>query len=241
MAIRERAAPAAPKPTGDSPRVPPLENGDRLTRAEFERRYYAMPHVKKAELIEGVVYMPSPVLPDHGFSHFDLIIWLGVYRSAAPGMRGADNTSVRLDLGNMPQPDTFLMILPGHGGQARFDADGHVAGAPELIAEVAASSVSYDLNDKLTAYLRNGVREYITWRVLDQAIDWRVLRDGRYELLTPGEDGVLRSEVFPGLWLAPAALLRGELAVVLEVLQQGLASPAHAAFVARLQPAAAGS
>ncbi len=237
MAIRERAAPAAPKPSGDSPRVPLLENGDCLTRPEFERRYHAMPQVKKAELIEGLVYMPSPVSVDHDGPHFDAISWLGVYRMLTPGIRGGDNGSLRLDLANEPQPDAYLMILPNHGGQARIDPDRYVIGAPELVVEVAASSVSYDLNQKLTAYLRNGVREYITWRVLDQALDWRVLREGRYELLAPGEDGVLRSEVFPGLWLEPTALLSGDLARVLQVLQQGLASPAHAAFVARLQPA----
>ena len=40
-------------------RIPPLENGDRLTVAEFERRYEAMPELKKAELINGVVHIPS--------------------------------------------------------------------------------------------------------------------------------------------------------------------------------------
>jgi Uma2 family endonuclease len=118
------------------------------------------PDLKKAELIEGVVYVPSPVSFDnHGGLHFDLITWLGQYRVATPGVRGGDNTSLRLDLDNEPQPDAFLMVLPTHGGQARIDEDGYVAGAPELIAEVAASSASYDLHDKLNAYRRNGVLE----------------------------------------------------------------------------------
>ncbi len=218
--------------------IPPLKTGDRLTRDEFERRYDAMPDLKKAELVEGVVHVPSPVSFDnHAGPHFDLITWLGTYRAATSGVRGGDNGSLRLDLDNEPQPDAFLLILPGHGGQARIDQDGYVAGGPELIAEVAASSASYDLHDKLDAYRRNEVREYIVWRVLDQAIDWFVLREDRYQPLPKDEAGPYKSEVLPGLWLNSAALVRGDMASVLQILQQGLASPEHAAFVARLEQA----
>src|SRR3954454_9356608 len=145
-------------------RVPYLENGDHLTRAEFERRYDAMPHLKKAELIEGVVYMPSPVrYKHHSRPHFDLIGWLAQYRAATPGVEGGDNGSIRLDLDNMPQPDAFLMVLPECGGQARISDDDYVEGAPELVAEVASSSVSFDLHQKLQVYRRSGVREYAVW------------------------------------------------------------------------------
>ncbi len=219
--------------------VPELRAGDRLTRAEFERRYEAMPHVKKAELIEGVVYMPSPVSHmNHGGPHFNVIAWLGVYQSATPGAEGSDNPTVRLDLENEPQPDAFLRIRPEFGGQSR-DSGGYVGGAPELIAEVAASSVSYDLHDKLRAYQRNGVLEYVVWRVEDRAIDWFVLREDRYVPLPLNSAGHFQSEVFPGLWLDPAAMIRGDLAAVMAVLQQGLASPEHADFVRRLRPASA--
>ena len=218
------------------PAVPPLEPGDHLTRDEFERRYDAMPGLKKAELIEGVVFLPSPVRVDqHGSPHADLITWLGVYRAATPGVRVADNTTIRLDLDNEPQPDALMLIEPGRGGQARIDADGYIKGGPELVAEVAASSASLDLNAKLRVYRDNGVREYIVWRVLDGSIDWFVLRQGQYAAL-PVVAGTYRSETFPGLWLVPDALTRFELAGVLQVLQQGLASAEHAAFVARLQP-----
>ncbi len=214
--------------------VPELHAGDRLTRAEFERRYAAMPRVKKAELIEGVVYMPSPVTQeDHGGPHFDVITWLGVYRAGTPGVEGGDNSTLRLDPENEPQPDAFLRILPAFGGQSR-NSGKYVAGAPELIVEVAASSVSYDLHDKLRAYRRSEVREYIVWRAGDRAIDWFVLRDDRYERLAADTEGRYESEIFPGLWLDPAALLRGDLAQVIAVLQQGLASPEHAEFVDRL-------
>lgn len=225
-----------PAPQGTTgKRVPELRAGDRLTRAEFERRYAAMPHIKKAELIEGVVYMPSPVSQeDHGGPHFDVIGWLAVYRAGTPGVEGGDNSTLRLDLDNEPQPDAFLRILPEHGGQSQNDGK-YVAGAPELIVEVAASSASYDLHDKLRAYRRNGVREYAVWRVWDQAIDWFALREGQYEALRPDAAGQYRSEVFPGLWLDAAALLRGNLAQVIAVLQQGLASREHADFVLQLE------
>ena len=191
--------------------IPPLEPGDRLSRAEFERRYDAMPNLKKAELIEGVVYMPSPVrLRRHGRPHFDLITWLGNYKMATPGVIGADNASVRLDLDNEPQPDVVLFIDPASGGQARISSDDYLEEAPELVAEIAASSASYDLNTKLNVYRRNGVREYIVWRVLDRQIDWFVLREGEFVRLPLDDDGLYRSEVFPGLWLDPAALVRGD-------------------------------
>lgn len=214
--------------------VPELQAGDHLTRAEFERRYAAMPHLKKAELIEGIVYMPSSVTQtEHGGPHFDLIGWLGFYAASTPGVEGGDNSTLRLDLDNEPQPDALLRILPELGGQSRDDGK-YVGGAPELIAEVAASSASYDLHEKLRAYRRNGVREYLVWRVWDRAIDWFVLRDDRYERLAPGPSGHFESLVLPGLWLDAEALLRGDLAAVLAAAQQGLATPEHVDFVRRL-------
>ncbi len=219
---------------------PPLENGDRLTRPEFERRYEAMPEVKKAELIEGVVYMPSPVRHEgHGRQHFTLNWWLGGYIVATPGVEASDNATVRLDLDNDPQPDVLLRIA--HGGQSRVDEEGFLTGAPELVAEVVSSSVAYDPHQKLHTYRRHSVREYIVWRTQDQAIDWFILRDGRYDRLPLDEAGIYKSEVFPGLWLDPAAMLRGDLATVLKVLSAGVASQEHGEFVQRLEQKTAGS
>ena len=216
----------------DARRALPLQNGDHLSRAEFERRFDATPNLKRAELIEGIVYMPPPVSHDgHGGPLFDVIAWLGAYRFATPGVLGGDNSSLRMDRDNMPQPDAFLMIAPERGGQARIDSEGYVEGAPELIFEVAASSASYDLFEKRDAYLRNRVQEYVVWRVLEHQIDWLVLRDGGYEPLRPGPDGVLRSAVFPGLWLDAAAMLGRDLATVAATAQLGIASKEHTAFV----------
>ncbi len=218
--------------------VPELENGDRLTREEFERRYEAMPNLKKAELIEGVVYMPSPVRQRrHSRPHLHVCNWLGHYEAGTPGVEGGDNGSIRLDLDNEPQPDAFLFIQPECGGQARISSDDYVEGAPDMVAEVASSSASYDLGVKLQVYRRNAVREYVVWRVLDRQIDWFVLREGRYESMAPSVDGLYRSTVFPGLWLDPVALRNHDLARVLAVVQEGLNTAEHADFVARLEQA----
>ncbi|MFI5461084.1 MAG: Uma2 family endonuclease [Isosphaerales bacterium] len=230
--------PVEPTEPASNGAVPPLENGDRLTRAEFERRYEAMPELKKAELVEGEVYMPSPARHGrHSHPHTRLVTWLGDYETDTPGVEAGDNGSIRVDLDNEPQPDAYLIIRPERGGQARISEDDYIEGAPELVAEVASSSVSYDLGKKLDAYRRNGVREYIVWRVLDRQVDWFVNREGRFEPMRPAADGILRSTVFPGLWLDPAALVHGEKATVKAILQQGLNSPEHADFVARLERA----
>jgi Uma2 family endonuclease len=215
--------------------IPPLEQGDHLTRAEFERRYEAMPEIKKAELIEGVVYIGSPVRArQHGEPHSNLGGWLFLYKCQTPSLISPDNSTLRLDQDNEPQPDNILMIEPSCGGQASIDVDGYLQGAPELVAEISASSVSVDLHTKLKVYRRNGVKEYIVWRVFDRAIDWFVLRGGEYVPLAAGPDGILRSEIFPGLWLNASAMLEGKLDVVLATLQQGIASAEHTEFLTQL-------
>jgi Uma2 family endonuclease len=222
------------EPPGDGA-IPPLENGDRLTRDEFERRYDAMPRLKKAELIVGEVYMPSPVRQRfHGRQHSHLNYWLTHYEGNTPGVEVGDNSTVRLNPENEPQPDNLLFVQPEYAGQVQIGEDGYIEGAPDLVAEVAASSVSYDAGKKLGAYAANRVREYVLWRVIDREIDWYVNRGGQFERILPGADGILRSEVFPGLWLDPNALMRGDVNAVLAVVQQGLNSPEHADFVARL-------
>ncbi|MBE9116945.1 Uma2 family endonuclease [Lusitaniella coriacea LEGE 07157] len=215
-------------------KLPPLESGDRLTRYEFERRYQAMPSIKKAELIEGVVYVASPVRATrHGRPHADIIGCLFVYKVATPGVDLQDNATVRLDVDNEVQPDALLRLEAG--GTSRISDDDYIEGVPELIAEVAASSASYDLNDKLNAYRRNGVKEYLVWQSYENRLDWFRLREGEYIALDPDERGVIRSEVFPGLWLSVTALERGDLAEVLGVLQQGLQTSEHQAFAASLR------
>jgi Uma2 family endonuclease len=194
----------------------PLESGDRLTRAEFERRYSARPDIKKAELIEGVVYVASPVsTQEHGTPHVLLAAWLGVYVSRTEGVVPAIDSTIRLDIDNEVQPDLFLAWDASHGGAARL-VDGFLEGAPELVVEIAASSASHDMNAKMHVYRRNGVREYIAWQIYEERIDWfRLNADGVYGPVEPGSDGCIASEVFPGLRLDVPALLRGDLAAVI--------------------------
>ena len=213
--------------------IPPLENGDKLTCIEFERRYQQMPHVKKAELIERKVYMASPFrITQHGEPHASIVTWLGVYKASTPNIQLGDNCTVRLDAENEPQPDVLLRITVD--GQSTISEDGYVEGAPELIVEIAASTASIDLHDKLKAYRRNQVQEYLVWRVYDREIDWLRLKEGKYIKLKPNEKGIICSEYFPGLWLAEEALLAGDLAQVLAILQQGLNSSEHQNFVKNL-------
>ncbi|MDJ0679740.1 MAG: Uma2 family endonuclease [Xenococcaceae cyanobacterium MO_167.B52] len=211
------------------PRILPLENGDRLSRSEFERRYQAMSALKKAELIEGRVYMSSPVRISHGQPHAYIVGWLAIYHAATPGTQLADNTTVRLDTDNESQPDVLLRI---EGGKSQIDVDGYIQGAPELIVEIAASTASYDLQEKLQVYRRNGVEEYIVWQVSNDVIDWFRLRDGEYVKLQPDSQNVIKSEVFPGLWLAIDSLLQYDLAQVIETLQQGIITREHQDFIA---------
>ena len=213
--------------------IPPLENGDRLSRSEFERRYQAMPHIKKAELIEGVTYMASPLrIRSHGEPHGDLIGWLWNYKAATPSVVLGIEPTVRLDRDNEPQPDAVLFV-PGR--QATIDADDYIAGAPELVVEVAASSVAIDLSDKKRAYRRNGVQEYIVWRTLENQLDWFILEADDYQSLPIDNQGILRSLIFPGLWLAREALVTGDLATVLSVLQAGLNTSEHQEFTKQLR------
>ena len=215
-----------------APRVPVLCAGDRLTRDEFERRYTAMPSLKKAELIEGVVYMGSPLrYEQHGYPERRLSRWLGWYQDATPGLGVVANCTVRLDLDNEPQPDLLVRLPERAGGRSRITADGFLEGPPELVIEVAASSVSYDLHQKLHAYRRNGVLEYLVHRVDDNEVDWFVLEHGSYERLAPHADGTLRSRAFSGLWLDVAALLRADLVALRAAIDRGALDPAHAAFV----------
>lgn len=212
--------------------VPPLASGDRLTRAEFERRYEATSEHFKAELIEGVVYVASPVRAFHGTPHFKLITWLGVYSTATFGTEGADNSTTRLDLDNEPQPDALLRIV--QGGTSTLSEDGYIEGAPELVAEIATSSAAIDLGAKMNAYRRNRVQEYLVWQTFENEFSWFRLENERYVLVEPDESGIIKSQVFPGLWLDVTALLNNQMITVMNTLQLGLQSSEHQAFVQEL-------
>lgn len=212
-----------------------LQNGDHLTRDEFERRWDAMPELDRAELIEGVVFMPSPVRHlQHSRPNLLVICWLNAYERATPGVTTSLGCSVRIDPDNMPQPDGLLMIDPARGGQARIE-DGYIAGSPELLAEISASTVSLDLHAKFNVYQRARVQEYVVCRVQDRAVDWFALEGDAYRRLAADDAGVYRSVVFPGLWLDTRALMSDDQAGLMATLAMGIETPEHAAFAARLR------
>jgi Uma2 family endonuclease len=218
-----------------SPRVPPLVHGQRLKQPEFHRRYEAYPEDVKFELIGGVVYMASPLRRPHGSYHPVLsgVFWL--YGSATPGVEVLDNATTILGEESEPQPDLELRVLSAFGGRSRETEDEYVEGPPELIAEIAHSSRDIDLNRKRDDYERAGVVEYLVLCVAEQELHWFHFPSSRP--IRPNREGVWHSRVFPGLWLDGRALLARDSARLIEVIQQGLASRPHAAFVKRLQAA----
>jgi Uma2 family endonuclease len=218
-----------------SPRVPPLVPGQRLTQPEFHRRYEAYPEDVKFELIGGVVYMASPLRRAHGGYQPELsgVLWL--YKNATPGIEVLDNTTTILGEESEPQPDLEVRILSAFGGRSRETEDDYVAGPPELVVEVAHSSRDIDLNEKRDDYERAGVVEYLVLCVGERELHWFHFPSGRP--IRPSRGGISRSRIFPGLWLDAQALLALDSARLVEVVQQGIASRAHAAFVKRLQAA----
>jgi hypothetical protein len=214
--------------------LPPLEAGQHLDQPTFHERYEAMPPETRAELVGGVVYMPSPMRGDHGVTSRIVAGWLCHYQWKTPELHGEDGCTVKLnDLGE-PQPDCQLRLPRALGGQSRVDENGYIAGAPELMVEIARSSRGYDLNQKKADYERAGVVEYLVVELVPDRIHWFTRRGNCFKNLAPGPDGIYRSNVFPGLWLDAKALFAEDLNRLIEVLEQGLATPEHAAFVAKL-------
>lgn len=213
--------------------APPLQAGDKLTRAEFMSIWNEHPEIKYAELIGGVVYMPSPLTRQHGVTDYRVGGWLWVYHAHTPGTEGGCNATTLMQDDETPQPDDYLRILPEFGGQSGNEGN-YVSGAPELITEISVSSVSYDLNQKKDLYEKAGVREYVTILMYEQEIRWHRLTTKGFNLLAPAADMLWKSTIFPGLWLDGKAMLANDSAKVLATLQQGLQSPGHAAFVKRL-------
>ena len=178
--------------------VPLLQRDDQLTPDEFLDRWDAMPNLKFAELIDGVVYLPSPLGPVHAEGDGLVAVWTGTYAAATPGCRMLSNGSWRISSTSVPQPDVALCIRPEYGGQSR-DQTNHVVGVPELVAEICESSAAYDLGPKLRLYEKVGVREYITMLPNERQFIWRELFRKRYRTIPPDSDGLLRSRIFPGL------------------------------------------
>ena len=234
MSKRKPARGRAGSPLPAAAAVPRLLNGDHLTVPEFERRYEATPEVKFAELIEGIVVISPPISNLHSDTHGLLYALLKRYAWATPGVGTTLCASLRLDGQNEYQPDAMLRIKSGPLARSKVAPDGLLEGSPEFAAEIAVSSMGYDLHEKKAVYQRAQVREYFVWQVMDAQIHWFTLEEGQYAELKPRADGVICSRVFPGLWLDIPALLAGDEEKVLRALDKGLKSPEHGAFVKRL-------
>ena len=211
-----------------------LREGDRMDAEEFLRRWEAMPELKHAELIDGVVFMASPVLMSHGDPHADVVYWLKLYVESTPGCHCGLEVTWKMGGQDVTQPDGFLRILPEFGGQSGETEKGYGKGAPELIVEVTGSSTSRDLGKKLELYESIGVREYVTVLVRPEKVIWRRLIRGRYREMQVASDGLLKSVAFPGLWLDPTVFWGGKRSIRTAV-EAGLTSPEHAGFVKKLR------
>lgn len=214
---------------------PSLDNGDYLTREEFMRRYEARPDIRKAELIDNTVYlMASPVRESHSAPEALFAYLLTTYAWATPHVAARPNATVFLAKGSAAQPDWYLRIERAAGGQSFLDDDDYMAAAPELVVEVAASTISFDLHGKKDAYEKAGVREYMVWEALDHRLNCFVLANGRFEPAAADAAGIYKSRVFPGLWLDVRGFESGNQNAIKDTLAKGLASPEHATFVAEL-------
>ncbi|MBM3738395.1 MAG: Uma2 family endonuclease [Acidobacteria bacterium] len=205
----------------------PLVTGQHMDLEEFVRRWDALPDLKNAELIDGVVYVASPVGPSHGTPDIILHTWMCTYSLKTPGVEAVCNTSCEVS-GSMPQPDSALRILPEYGGRTRTGRS-WIDGPPDLIVEVSDSSVRKDLGPKRALYERSRVSEYITYEVATGRLTWRWLGPGGiYRVLKPEPDGSIRSRIFPGLWLDPKAIATNQ--SPLPMLAKGMRSPEYREF-----------
>jgi Uma2 family endonuclease len=206
-----------------------------MDQPTFHKLYLKTPAKFRAELIVGVVHIGSRVTARHGGSHANIIWWIAKYSMTTPGTAAYDNTTTILSDDTEPQPDAALLIDQRHGGQTRIDRQGYIQGAPEFIAEIADSSDSIDLGAKKGAYEKAGVGEYLVISVIEEQVHWFVRRSCHFEPLVVAEDGVLKSELFPGLWLHPAAFFKPSKSRFRAVTKKGLDSPEHSAFVVDLE------
>ncbi len=213
-------------------RIEPLAAGDKLTWEEFERAWEAMPELKRAELIGGTIYMPSPLAIPHSSNEIRVSVWLSLYGDATPGCQALAQATTRM-FTDAPQPDCQLRILEECGGKSGVEGD-YVRGAVELVAEICHSSAAYDLHQKKDLYRKVGVEEYVAVLVREKKVLWHRWQKGGYGFLSPDKYGIFHSVVFPGLWLNPKSLFADDLSELKRVLELGIKTPEHAAFVEKL-------
>jgi len=211
---------------------PLLWEGQRLDRETFHRLYSDSPELKRVQLIEGIVYMPSPMrFVQHAHPEVSFTTWLTYFASFTPGVNSGGQATLKIDGKNEYQPDGMLFY---DKGQLIIDNDGYLVGVPELVVEVSASTISVDSNEKYLVYQKYGVKEYLLWNTEAKKITWYGRSGSKFVPMKPNREGIIKSKAFPGLWLNVAAMLKGNLKLVLKTLQEGLSSKEHQKFVASL-------
>jgi Uma2 family endonuclease len=190
-----------------------LENGEHLTVVDFLRRYEEETGLRKCQLIEGTVHMPSPVRADAHAEPDNLIqFWLATFAYSKTGLKAGvkayTNATLVLDQENAPQPDAILCSTPKPQHRVWLDSRGYLCGAPEFICEIADSTRSIDMHEKKRAYRRAGITEYLVWLTEEKTVVWYHLEDGDYKALAADKQGLLHSRVFSGLILDTKALLK---------------------------------
>ncbi len=209
-----------------------LSEGMPLSRAEFDQ----LGECRGLERLNGRLCLPPAAFRhrDHGQPHAILAFWATSYIASTSGIEISVASTVKMDADNDPEPDLSLFRTKSFGGRVILDPEGYLVGAPELAAEVSASTTYKDLTVKYKLYQKHGVNEYIVWNTEVGKFDWFELHDGRYQLRPTPEDGIYRSSVFPGLWLDYQSLQAFDYQGVLATLQSGFATPEHAKFVQQL-------
>lgn len=198
--------------------TPLLITGMKMSREEFIETWDNEPNLKCAELIDGTVFVSSPVSLDHGIYESLMVAWLRAYSSKVPGWTCATNVTWYIQ-DSAPQPDVSLFrsdVSTERRGK-------YPVGAPAIAVEVCVSSRDYDFGPKKALYQRAGVEEYITVETFSKTITWRTLVGGSYQNLPVDNDGIIRSRALPGLWLDVAALWREDDDALRECVRRGLA------------------
>lgn len=215
--------------------IPLLYAGDHLHQREFHRRYEAYPDpTARFELIGGIVYMMTPAGYDHSKGDYRITGLVFQYERATRGVEGGQNVTVILGDTSEPQPDNVLMIRAEYGGLVRIRGKKtrYIVGAPELVFEIAHSSLSIDLHEKRRDYGGGGVLEYLVLDVERGVVHWFDLRTD--EPLRIPADGIVRSRAFPGFWIDTRALMARDVNRLADCLDRGIASDEHSRFVAEL-------
>ena len=210
------------------PRI--IYNGDHMTRRQFHLMYCDMPDGYRAELIGGVVFEPSPVSSVHSEFHLDLGYILRRYSRYTPGVRGGDNGTVILSDEDEVQPDLYLRFESG--GNSKKDKGKFIVGAPELVAEVAYSNCAIDLHLKKQRYAMHGAIEYLVVCLNPEKLYWFNLKAST--MIKADSKGIIRSQVFPGLWIHEKAFFNQDDDLQEAVLERGLNSLAHRKLLEQL-------